>query len=82
MRARKARDGKVNGCEMLLYVSSLAYAALSELRRSPPDAYSLQVSQLLTAKAVILRLQAGSQEAGFLAAFCPIGEVPSLVVIQ
>jgi hypothetical protein len=68
-----------------MYVSSLAYAPASEpfvpriLLLMIPIA---QVSQLLTARAVILRLQAGSQEAGFLAAFCPIGEVPSLVVIQ
>jgi hypothetical protein len=44
--------------------------------------YYVQTSQLLATKAVILRLQAGSQEAGFLSAFCPIDRVPSLVVIQ
>jgi hypothetical protein len=41
-----------------------------------------KVSQLLTAKAVVLRIQAASQEAGFLAAFCPIDKIPILVVIQ
>lgn len=41
-----------------------------------------KVAQVLTTKAVVLRLQAGSQEAGFLAAFCPVNEVPILVIIQ
>ncbi|KAE9980190.1 hypothetical protein EG328_000423 [Venturia inaequalis] len=41
-----------------------------------------QVAQVLTTKAVVLRLQAGSQEAGFLAAFCPVNVVPILVVIH
>ncbi|MBE7182344.1 MAG: hypothetical protein INR71_14265, partial [Terriglobus roseus] len=30
----------------------------------------------------MLRIQAGSQEAGFLAAFCPVDNVPSLVLIE
>jgi hypothetical protein len=41
----------------------------------------IQISQLLTAKAVVLRIEGGSREAGFLSAFCPV-EQPSLVVIQ
>lgn len=41
-----------------------------------------QVSNLLGGKAVVLRIQAGSQEAAFLSAFCPVERVPALVVIQ
>ncbi|TID17105.1 putative exopolygalacturonase X [Venturia nashicola] len=41
-----------------------------------------KVAEVLTTKAVVLRLQAGSQEAGFLAAFCPVNVVPLLVVIH
>lgn len=41
-----------------------------------------QVEELLAQKAVLLRLEAGSTEAGFLAAFCPLSQIPTLVVIQ
>ncbi|KAL5384107.1 hypothetical protein DPSP01_005580 [Paraphaeosphaeria sporulosa] len=40
------------------------------------------LSSLLEQKAVLLRLQAGSTEAGFLAAFCSISETPTFIVIQ
>lgn len=40
------------------------------------------MSALLAEKAVLLRIEAGSTEAGFLAAFCTIESIPSLVVIQ
>jgi flagellar motility protein MotE (MotC chaperone) len=40
------------------------------------------VSSLLEQKAVVLRLEAGSTEAGFLSAFCTIEHVPTFVVIQ
>ncbi|KAF2415795.1 hypothetical protein EJ08DRAFT_654828 [Tothia fuscella] len=40
------------------------------------------ISQLLAANAVLLRLQAGSEEAGFLSAFCHVQQVPSLIVIH
>ncbi|KAF2265402.1 hypothetical protein CC78DRAFT_200890 [Lojkania enalia] len=40
------------------------------------------VSSLLEQKAVVLRLQASTTEAGFLSAFCPISNIPTLVVIQ
>lgn len=43
---------------------------------------SLQVAQALNAKAVVLRLTAGSQEAGFLASFCPISKFPTVVLIK
>ena len=33
-------------------------------------------------KAVVLRIQEGSQEAEFLAAFCPLSTSPTLVVIK
>ncbi|KAF1995805.1 hypothetical protein P154DRAFT_526068 [Amniculicola lignicola CBS 123094] len=40
------------------------------------------ISQLLEQKAVMLRLEAGSTEAGFLAAFCPLSKTPTYVVIE
>lgn len=42
----------------------------------------LQVAPVLDAKAVLLRLAAGTQEAGFLTTFCPIAEFPTVVVIK
>lgn len=41
-----------------------------------------QISELLAAKSVALRLTAGTQEVGFLSSFCPINKVPTLVVIK
>ncbi|KIW07722.1 uncharacterized protein PV09_01653 [Verruconis gallopava] len=41
-----------------------------------------EVSRLLQSRSVILRLNAGSQEAGFLSAFCPVNDVPALALIQ
>ncbi|KAF2877099.1 hypothetical protein BDV95DRAFT_138492 [Massariosphaeria phaeospora] len=40
------------------------------------------VSSLLAQKAVLLRIEAGSTEAGFLSAFCPISTPPAFVVIE
>ncbi|CAO2657700.1 Nn.00g038260.m01.CDS01 [Neocucurbitaria sp. VM-36] len=40
------------------------------------------ISNLLAQKAVLLRLQAGSTEAGFLAAFCDTKIIPTFIVIQ
>lgn len=40
------------------------------------------MSSLLEQKAVLLRIEAGSTEAGFLGAFCDIANIPTLVVIQ
>jgi len=37
---------------------------------------------LLAEKAVLLRIEVGSQEAGFLSAFCSVKEVPKLVIIS
>jgi hypothetical protein len=45
-------------------------------------ANSLQVAPVLDAKAVLLRLTAGTQEAGFLTSFCPIAKFPTVVVIK
>jgi hypothetical protein len=42
----------------------------------------LQVSSLLEQTTVLLRMQAGSTEAGFLAAFCPLENIPAFVVVQ
>ncbi|KAI9927983.1 hypothetical protein MW887_002835 [Aspergillus wentii] len=41
-----------------------------------------QFAQVLEAKSVLLRLTAGSQEAGFLTSFCPIIKFPAVVVIR
>ena len=41
-----------------------------------------QVKQSLKAHAVVFRLQADSQEASFLSAFCSISSTPTLVVIK
>ncbi|KAK7537243.1 uncharacterized protein J3D65DRAFT_624863 [Phyllosticta citribraziliensis] len=40
-----------------------------------------RIAELLASKSVNLRLEAGSVEAGFLAAFCPIHKTPALVVV-
>ena len=45
-------------------------------------AHSIQLASLLEQKAVLLRLEAGSTEAGFLSAFCSISDTPTFVVIQ
>ncbi|KAJ5780973.1 hypothetical protein N7457_006133 [Penicillium paradoxum] len=41
-----------------------------------------ELAQVLNAKAVVLRLTEGSQEAGFLASFCPISKFPTVVLIK
>ncbi|RAK92638.1 UBX domain protein [Aspergillus costaricaensis CBS 115574] len=41
-----------------------------------------ELSQLLQSRAVLLRFTKGSQEAGFLASFCPIVKFPTVVVIK
>ncbi|KAJ5372223.1 hypothetical protein N7517_004229 [Penicillium concentricum] len=55
-----------------------------ELSSQWEDAYfgDDEVAQALNAKAVVLRLTAGSQEAGFLASFCPISKFPTVVLIK
>ncbi|GME66522.1 UBX domain-containing protein [Neofusicoccum parvum] len=40
------------------------------------------LATLLADKTVALRLDAGSQEAGFLSAFCPIAKTPAVIVIH
>ena len=40
------------------------------------------LGERLDEKAVLLRIDAGSKEAGFLGAFCPIDKAPSLIVIH
>lgn len=42
----------------------------------------LQLAQVLDSKSVLLRLMAGTQEAGFLTSFCPIATFPAVVVIK
>jgi hypothetical protein len=41
-----------------------------------------QISSLLEQKAVLLRLEGGSTEAGFLAAFCDVSATPTFIVIH
>ncbi|KAJ5427943.1 hypothetical protein N7445_009397 [Penicillium cf. griseofulvum] len=55
-----------------------------ELSSQWEDAYfgDEEVAQALNDKAVVLRLTAGSQEAGFLASFCPISKFPTVVLIK
>ncbi|GLA80986.1 hypothetical protein AtubIFM56815_004618 [Aspergillus tubingensis] len=48
----------------------------------PASANAAQLSQLLQSRAVLLRFTKGSQEAGFLASFCPIVKFPTVVVIK
>ncbi|KAI9689214.1 MAG: hypothetical protein M1822_000952 [Bathelium mastoideum] len=40
------------------------------------------LSGVLDAKSVILRIELGSQEASFLAAFCPVAQAPTLAIIN
>ena len=41
-----------------------------------------QLAPLLQDKSVTLRLEAGTQEAGFLTSFCPISTFPAVVIIM
>ncbi|CAI7668759.1 unnamed protein product [Penicillium bialowiezense] len=41
-----------------------------------------EIAQAVNAKAVVLRLIAGSPEAGFLASFCPVSKFPTVVLIK
>ncbi|KAJ5632921.1 hypothetical protein N7490_009260 [Penicillium lividum] len=41
-----------------------------------------EIAQTLDAKAVALRITAGSQEAGFLTSICPIAKFPAVIVIH
>jgi hypothetical protein len=43
---------------------------------------SVQVAAMMASKTVLLRLLAGSQEAEYLAAICPMPLTPTLVIIQ
>ncbi|KAK4608827.1 hypothetical protein CLAFUW4_14802 [Fulvia fulva] len=40
------------------------------------------MSDVFSTRAVILRIELGSQEAGFLSAFCPIDQAPTFIVIH
>ena len=57
-----------------LFVSQSSQYWLADI---PP-----QLNQLLQDKSVSLRLQSGTQEAGFLASICPIPKLPAVVVIK
>ena len=41
-----------------------------------------QVQSALTDRAITFRIQAGSEEAGFLAAYYPLSSFPALILIQ
>jgi len=43
---------------------------------------SKTLGDVLSEKAVLLKLEAESQEAGFLSAFCSLEKVPKLVIIR
>jgi hypothetical protein len=51
-------------------------------RRHQACADAPQISSLLEQKAVLLRLEGGSTEAGFLAAFCDVSATPTFIVIH
>jgi hypothetical protein len=40
------------------------------------------LGESLAEKAVFLRLEAGTQEAGFLSAFCSLDVIPKLIIIK
>ncbi|KAL8738034.1 MAG: hypothetical protein Q9181_001102 [Wetmoreana brouardii] len=44
--------------------------------------FKTPIATLLADKAITLRIAAGSQEAGFLAAYCPISVLPTVVIIH
>ncbi|OQD80839.1 hypothetical protein PENANT_c031G06193 [Penicillium antarcticum] len=56
----------------------------SELSSTWEDSHfnDKEVVEALNAKAIVLRLTAGSQEAGFLTSFCPISKFPTVVLIK
>ncbi|KAJ5819803.1 hypothetical protein N7474_005394 [Penicillium riverlandense] len=62
----------------------LCFAEDTELSATWEEEYFAgdEVAQLLSSKAVSLRLSAGSQEAGFLTSFCPIQKFPTVVIIK
>ena len=49
---------------------------------SIPSGEGMPLGEVVGARAVLLRLDLGSQEAGFLSAFCTITKAPTLVVIR
>jgi hypothetical protein len=46
------------------------------------DAAQKSLGDTLAEKAVFLRLNAGTQEAGFLSAFCSLEVIPKLIIIK
>ncbi|KGO71255.1 Uncharacterized protein PITC_063360 [Penicillium italicum] len=68
----------------ILLILGLEHTDDEELSSRWEDTYfgDYEVAQALNAKAVVLRLTAGSQEAGFLASFCPISKFPTVVLIK
>ncbi|KAJ6145958.1 hypothetical protein N7497_007940 [Penicillium chrysogenum] len=68
----------------MLLISGLGYTDDEELSSQWEDEYfgDEEVARALNAKAVVLSLTAGSQEAGFLASFCPISKFPTVVLIK
>jgi len=46
------------------------------------DADHPKIAALLRSKTILLRLNFGSQEAGYLSAFCPLSQAPTLVIIE
>lgn len=73
-------DGKVIILEMMRYSILGGVDKFGFLGRETNT--SEQFAASLKDKSVVLRLTAGSQEAGFLASFCPITKFPVVVVIK
>jgi len=74
MTAMRLQVG-VNGLEKGVYVLRTAAFKRARLRTQ-------KVAEVVEKHTVALSLQEGSQEAGFLAAFCPLDVMPSLVIVQ
>ena len=47
-----------------------------------PHCSPWQIFELLQNDVILLRLEAGSREAGMLAAVCPVQEIPHLLIIK
>lgn len=77
MMRRRARDGRMN-TSMMRFVRRSGSFGLEV----PGMLIHRQLSRSLAENAVALRLQAGSQEAGFLTPLCPINTFPTLLVIR
>jgi hypothetical protein len=56
--------------------------AITSVKCTRPPTNSIQVRTTIVQHAVSLRIQAGSQEAGFLSSFTPLKDTPAVIVIR